>query len=86
MCKNWKLIKVQGEWFILLGMNGGMASLGSLWNINNCVVRRGIIWEMQPFCYQHEFWYGKILQSIVYKIRQIKNWWYQKKFVNCITF
>jgi len=78
MCVKWKLIKVQGKWYNLLGMNGGRAYLGKLWDINNCCDDGFIIWEKQPFFYQHEYWYGGLLQSIVYRLRQIKNYFNEK--------
>ena len=67
-----KIIKVEGKWYIILGMYGGRCYLGNLFDLNNEVVKRGVIWEMQPFFYQHEFWYGKLFQKIVCSIRAVK--------------
>lgn len=73
-----KLIKVQGKWYILLAMYGGKCYLSKLFDIWNEVEKEGVIWEMQPFFYQHEFWYGKYFQKIVFFIRKIKEWGFNK--------
>jgi hypothetical protein len=45
-----KLIKVQGTTYSILGLYSGYIYLGNPYNVNNNVVRDGVIWEMQPFC------------------------------------
>jgi hypothetical protein len=44
-----KLIKVQGKIYSQLGLYGGRIYLGNPYNVNNDVVKDGVIWEMQPF-------------------------------------
>lgn len=67
-----KLIKIQGSWYILHGMYGGSFHAGSLFDLDNGIIKDGIIWEQQPFLYEHEFWYGKILHNTVKNLRIIK--------------
>jgi hypothetical protein len=68
------IINVQGKWYNLLLMSGGKAYLSNLFDTYNEVEKEGVIWEMQPFFYQNEIWYGPILQKIIYKLRQFKKW------------
>jgi len=68
-----KIINVQGKWYNLLGMYGGRAYLSNLLDTYNEVEKEGVIWEMQPFFYQNEIWYGNILQKIINKVRILKN-------------
>jgi hypothetical protein len=44
-----KYMKVQGVNYVLLGMYGGMAHLGRLYDLNNDACRSNVIWYMQPF-------------------------------------
>jgi hypothetical protein len=44
-----KLIKVQGKIYSQLGLYGGRIYLGNPQGIKNNVIRKGVIWEMQPF-------------------------------------
>lgn len=67
-----ELINIQGKWYHLLGMYGGVAYLSDLFDIGNEVCKSGVIWEMQPFFYQNEKWYGNILQKIIGQIRNLK--------------
>jgi len=54
-------------------MYGGRAYLSNLLDTYNEVEKEGVIWEMQPFFYQNEIWYGNILQKIINKVRILKN-------------
>lgn len=67
-----KIIKVQGKWYNLLGMWGGQCYLGNLTDMDNEVEKSGIIWEMQPFFYEDEVWYGKYIKNLYNIIRKIR--------------
>lgn len=56
-----KFMRVQGQLYCLLGMYGGIASLSKPTDVNNQVVKRGVIWEMQPFQFHQETKSIKIL-------------------------
>ena len=80
-----KLINIKGKWYILLGMHGGYYCTSSLFDINNDIINKGVIWENQPFFYEHEFWYGKLLRFIVRYIRVIKQLFIRDAFSNRIS-
>lgn len=50
-----RYIKVEGIIYTQLGMYGGKVHLGKTTDVNNEVVKDGVIWEMQPFLYESEF-------------------------------
>ena len=47
--KKIELIKVQGKIYNVLGIYGGHIHLGNPYDVNNEVIKKGVIWEMQPF-------------------------------------
>ena len=47
--KKLKLIKVQGKTYSIVGIYGGYIHLGNPYDVNNEVIKEGVIWEMQPF-------------------------------------
>lgn len=47
--KKLKLMKVEGKIYNILGLYGGYIYLGNPNDVNNDVVKSGVIWEMQPF-------------------------------------
>ncbi len=47
--KKLKLIKVQGKIYSIVGIYGGYIHLGNPYDVNNEVIKEGVIWEMQPF-------------------------------------
>lgn len=65
-----KLIKIQGKLYNLLGMYGGKVYVSKLFDVNNNVVKKGIIWEMQPFYWDKDINY--LLKSFIYIIRYFK--------------
>jgi hypothetical protein len=48
-----EFIKVQNKLYTVLGMYGGYAYLGLPLDVNNDVVKNGVIWEMQPFYWEN---------------------------------
>lgn len=52
-----KYIKVNGIIYnqIVTTMYGSYVYLGKATDVNNDVVKEGVIWEMQPFYYESEF-------------------------------
>jgi hypothetical protein len=47
--KKLKLMKVNGKIYNVIGLYGGNIYLGNPYDVNNDVVKNGVIWEMQPF-------------------------------------
>lgn len=47
--KKLKLMRVEGKIYNVLGLNGGYIYLGNPYDVNNGVLKKGVIWEMQPF-------------------------------------
>lgn len=47
--RNLKLIRVENKIYSELSLTGGHVSLGNPFDVNNEVVKQGVIWEMQPF-------------------------------------
>lgn len=47
--KKLELINLQGKTYSILRIYGGYVYLGNPYDVNNEVVKEGIIWEMQPF-------------------------------------
>jgi hypothetical protein len=67
-----KLIKIDNKWYNLLYLQGGYFYVGEIFDINNNVIKQGVIWEQKRFFEQHEFWYGYIFNKTVRLIRFIK--------------
>jgi hypothetical protein len=67
-----EIIKVQGEWYNLLAIYSGRCYLSKLTDIKNDIVKEGVIWEMQPFFYENEKWYGNLLKNCALLIRRFK--------------
>jgi len=72
-----RIINVQGKWYNLLGMYGGRCYLGKITDSYNEIIKSGIIWEMQPFFYQNEKWYGKIIFKWFQFIRWCSKFYYR---------
>lgn len=47
--KKLEFINVQGKTYSILGIYGGHIHLGNPYDVNNEVIKQGVIWEMQPF-------------------------------------
>ncbi|OYX82451.1 MAG: hypothetical protein B7Y83_14725 [Flavobacteriales bacterium 32-34-25] len=47
--ENLNLMKVGNKTYLILGLYGGYVYLGNPYDINNEVIKEGVIWEMQPF-------------------------------------
>jgi hypothetical protein len=47
--KKIEFINVQGKTYSIIGIYGGQIYLGNPNDVNNGVIKEGIIWEMQPF-------------------------------------
>jgi hypothetical protein len=71
-----KFIEVQGKTYTLLGMHGGIASLGLPLDLNNDVVWRGIIWEAQPFLDKSSKvnWLYNSMRWVMGKVLTKKDW------------
>lgn len=67
-----EIIKVQGKWYNLLAIYSGRCYLSKLTDIKNDIVKEGVIWEMQPFFYENEKWYGLLLKKCAMLIRRFK--------------
>jgi hypothetical protein len=67
-----EIIKVQGKWYNLLAIYSGRCYLSKLTDIKNDIVKDGVIWEMQPFFYENEKWYGNLLKKWALIIRWFK--------------
>jgi len=61
-------IKVQGTIYNQIGMYGGNVHLGKATDVNNDVVKEGVIWEMQPFLNENEFSKVDKVKLIYYNI------------------
>lgn len=70
-----EIINIQGKWYNHLGTWSGKCYLGKITDHYNEVEKEGIIWNLQPFFYQNEVWYGKIL----YMWFKIIRWIYKFK-------
>lgn len=77
-----KFIKIQGRYYTILSLHGGYICLGHPTDVNNDIVKRGIIWEMSPFSYPSKF----NIYVITYRfIRFFKpNIWMQSDFINML--
>lgn len=62
-----RLIEIQGVLYNQLGMYGGKVYLGKPLDVNNEVVKAGIIWEMQPFKDEKEI--NTLIKTFVYVVR-----------------
>ena len=51
-----KYIEVQGVIYTELGCYGGNIHLGRKFDLNNEVVKTGVIWEMQPWKYKSKLY------------------------------
>lgn len=67
-----EIINIQGKWYNYLGAWGGRCYLGKTTDVYNEVEKSGIIWNMQPFFYQNEIWYGSLLCKWYKLIRLLK--------------
>lgn len=47
--KKLKLKRIHGKIYNVLGLYGGNIYLGNPYDVNNDVIKKGVIWEMQPF-------------------------------------
>lgn len=77
-----KFIKIQDKYYTILSLHGWSICLGRPTDVNNEIVKRGIIWEMSPFSHP-----SKInIYVIVYRlIRFFKpNVWRQSDFINIL--
>ncbi len=85
--RNDKYIEVQGKNYVLLGMYGGNAHLGLLYDLNNDVYRSGVIWYMQPFEYKSKFftWRMNLARTIIEYCIKSKDWSKQVKRASRIT-
>lgn len=60
-----KFITVNGEHYTLLGMYSGIAHLGKPLDVNNNIIKSGIIWEMGGWKYGIPFF--KTIRFIIYR-------------------
>lgn len=65
-----EFFKLKGKVYHLLGMYGGVAYLGKPLDVNNGVVWSGVIWENQPFSYDHEI--NPYVKTFFYVLRYFK--------------
>lgn len=70
--KKLQLINVDGHWYNVLGIYDGTCYLGKPTDIFNETVKQGVLWEMSPFFYSHEKWYGKIIVHFTSLLRHSK--------------
>jgi len=66
------IINIQGKWYHLLLSSWGKVYLSKLLDIDNEVEKEGIVWNMQPFFYQNEVWYGGLFRFFIMIVRIIK--------------
>lgn len=66
-----ELINVQGKWYHLLLTSGAIAHLSKPLDVYNEVHSSVNIWRNQPFFYQHEVWYGSLLNKWYTIIRKM---------------
>jgi hypothetical protein len=69
-----QLIKVQDKFYNVLGMYGGSCYLSSPYDTNNEVVSIGVIWEMQPFYWEKEIRFSKLIKLYFNIIRLFKSY------------
>lgn len=67
-----KFIKVQGKTYTLLGLNDGNVSLGLKFDLNNEVVKNGVIWDMQPWKYRSKLYC--VLNNFIRSILNLYTW------------
>ena len=68
-----ELIKVKGKFYNLLGLYGGTCYLSSPYDINNEVILLDdIIWKMQPFYWEKEIKFNKLIKLYFNIIRYFK--------------
>jgi hypothetical protein len=63
-----EFIKVQNKLYTVLGMYGGYAYLGLPLDVNNDVVKNGVIWEMQPFYWENSISHPDKIKILYFKI------------------
>ena len=74
-----KYVWIQGKYYSQLGLYGGKIYLGKPTDVNNEVVKSGVIWEMQPFFCNEEV--SKIVKHYFNIIRFFKvDIWGNSKF------
>jgi hypothetical protein len=69
-----EIIKIRGKWYNLIDMFNGRVFISQLFDINNDLVtinENDILWEMQPFFYEKERWYGSLMKRFVILVRYI---------------
>jgi hypothetical protein len=69
-----EIINIQGKWYNLIDMFGGRVFVSGLFDTNNDLMdinESNCLWEMQPFFYEKERWYGSLLKRFAQLIRCI---------------
>lgn len=69
--KRFKLINIEGKWYLLLGMYDGHFYAGRLYDVFNDLALSGIIWERDSFFYEHDKWYGLMYRRFIFFVRGI---------------
>ena len=69
-----EIIKIQGKWYNLIDMYSGRVFISELFDTNNDLVdmnESNCLWEIQPFFYEKEIWYGSLLKHFVISVRYL---------------
>lgn len=69
-----EIINIQGKWYNLIDMFNGRVFVSQLFDINNDLVtinENDVLWEIQPFFYEKERWYGSLLKHFAISVRYI---------------
>lgn len=67
-----EIINIQGKWYNLIDMFGGRVFVSELLDTNNDLIdinESNCLWQMQPFFYEKERWYGSLLKHFVIFVR-----------------
>lgn len=68
-----RFIKIQGQFYTILGLYHGSGHFGSPLDVNNETILSHVIWEKQPFLYENEMsWIDKIKVAYFRSVRFFK--------------